>query len=106
MGLSTAWALAGSGHDVTVLEQGPVPNPAGSSFDEHRLIRHPYGPKAGYTRMVAEAYRAWDAVWADVGERLYVGTGTLVLDTAQEGWARASAEALGALGLPVRWLDA
>ena len=39
MGLSAAWALSRRGHDVTVLDQGPVPNPRGASVDQHRLIR-------------------------------------------------------------------
>lgn len=101
MGLATAWALARSGHAVTVLEQGPVPNPKGASVDQHRLIRHAYGAQAGYMRMVSDAYHAWDALWSDLGERLYVPTGTLVLDTTQEGWARQSAAALAAFGVAV-----
>jgi glycine/D-amino acid oxidase-like deaminating enzyme len=44
-------------------------------------------------------------LWAEVGERLYAETGTLVLDTASDGWANASAEALIASGFPVRWLE-
>ncbi|HEY3121313.1 MAG TPA: FAD-dependent oxidoreductase [Vicinamibacteria bacterium] len=104
MGLSSAWALARAGHEVELFDQDPIPNPRGSSFDQHRLIRYAYGERAGYTRMVAEAYRAWELVWEDVGERLYAPTGTLVLATADEQWAVASAAAAGALGQPVRWL--
>ena len=37
MGLCTAWALCRSGHDVVLYEQGPIPNPLASSYDEHRL---------------------------------------------------------------------
>lgn len=105
MGLSTAWALARLHHEVVVFEQGPVPNPLASSVDQHRLIRYPYGAERGYTRMVAEAYDAWDEVWADLGEQLYAPTGTLVFATAQDAWARDSAATLEALGLRVEWLD-
>jgi glycine/D-amino acid oxidase-like deaminating enzyme len=106
MGLSSAWALARAGHEVELFDQDPIPNPRGSSFDQHRLIRYAYGERAGYTRMVAEAHRAWDLVWQDVGETSYVPTGTLVLATADEQWAVASAAAAGALGQRVRWLSA
>ncbi len=99
MGLAAAWALRRRGHDVTVFDQGPVPNPAGASFDQHRLIRHPYGAQVGYMKMVSDAYLAWDALWDDLGESFYVPTGTLVLDTTQEGWAAESAEALEAFGI-------
>lgn len=105
MGLSTAWALARRGHQATVFEQGPIPNPLGSSVDQHRLIRYPYGSARGYTRMVGEAYRAWDELWADLGERLYAPTGTLVVGGKQEGWGQDSAACLESLGVRVEWLE-
>jgi glycine/D-amino acid oxidase-like deaminating enzyme len=104
MGLSAAWALARLGHHVTVLDQGPVPNPRGASFDQHRLIRYPYGAALGYTRMVGEAYGAWDRLWADLGERHYVSTGTLAMGVGDTRWVEASADALKTLGLMVQWL--
>jgi NADPH-dependent 2,4-dienoyl-CoA reductase/sulfur reductase-like enzyme len=51
-GLLTAWALARRGVAVTVFEQGPLPNPHSSSFDEHRIIRHAYGAMEGYARLM------------------------------------------------------
>ncbi|MFT4744824.1 MAG: sarcosine oxidase, partial [Nitriliruptoraceae bacterium] len=43
MGSSTARALVHDGWDVTLLEQGPLPNPHASSGGVHRLIRSTYG---------------------------------------------------------------
>jgi len=105
MGLSTAWGLARGRHEVLVLDQAELPNPRASSSDEHRLIRYPYGAAKGYARMVQEAYGAWEDLWRDVGERLYARTGTLVLDSGNETWARESAASLEQLGLEVKWLD-
>jgi glycine/D-amino acid oxidase-like deaminating enzyme len=105
MGLGSAWALARAGHRVTVYEQGPVPNPRGASIDQHRLIRHAYGNRVGYMRMVVEAYQAWDQLWSDLGEKLYAPTGTLVLDSTTQGWARQTAEALSGLGLTLEQLE-
>lgn len=105
MGLSAAWALRRGGHDVEVFDQAAIPNPAGSSVDQHRLIRYPYGSSVGYARMVADAYLAWRHVWADLGERLYAHTGTLVLVRFENGWAASSAAGLDQLGLRVRWLE-
>jgi len=90
VGLSTAWALRRHGADVTVVEQGALPNPLGSSVDQHRLIRYAYGAQAGYCRMVREAFHAWEAVWRDLGTRLYAETGTLVLSGAGDAWAAQS----------------
>jgi sarcosine oxidase len=67
MGLATAWAATRRGHAVVVLEQGPFPNPLGSSVDDHRVLRRAYGPERGYQAMAAEAYGAWSRLWADLG---------------------------------------
>lgn len=100
MGLSTAWALARSGATVTVLDQGSIPNPLGSSCDRHRLIRYPYGASAGYARRVEEAYRAWDILWKDLGQSYYRPTGTLALEGAKAGWTTDSRDTLDHLGVP------
>jgi sarcosine oxidase len=67
-GLSTAWALTRAGHQVTILEQGPIPNPLAASGDHHRIIRRAYGAASGYGRLIDEAYEAWEEMWADLGE--------------------------------------
>lgn len=94
MGLSAAWALAKRGARVSVFEQYPIPNPLGSSVDQHRLIRYPYGDQTGYCRMVDAAFDAWDRLWADLGEKHYAETGTLGLDGGGGDWAARSAAGL------------
>jgi sarcosine oxidase subunit beta len=94
MGLSTAWALARAGWSVRVVEQDAVPNPRGSSVDDHRLIRHAYGAAAGYMRMIDPAYAAWELLFAEAGERPYVPTGVLALANAPGGWLAESRSAL------------
>jgi glycine/D-amino acid oxidase-like deaminating enzyme len=101
MGLATAWGLAREGRDVELFEQGPLPNPLGSSFDQHRLIRHPYGDYAGYARLVDDAYAAWDLVWSDIGKSHYAPTGMLVLTGKGETWAERSARTLAGIGKPM-----
>ncbi|MEA2754370.1 MAG: hypothetical protein QOJ54_659 [Aliidongia sp.] len=106
MGLGTAWALERLGHQVTIFEQGPIPNPLASSHDSHRLIRFPYGDKAGYMRMVGDAFAVWQRLWADLGETLYCETGTLALASGTTRWFRDSAEALAQAGHTIERLDA
>ena len=67
-GLSTAWSLVKAGHNVSIVEQGPIPNPLAASGDHHRIIRRAYGKAGGYGRLITEAYQAWDDLWADLGE--------------------------------------
>jgi glycine/D-amino acid oxidase-like deaminating enzyme len=100
MGLSTAWGLSRAGWSVTIIEQDEVPNPRGSSVDDHRLIRHAYGAQAGYMRMVDAAYDAWEVLFADIGERPYVQTGVLSVAAGPAGWLGESRAALRQGGYP------
>jgi sarcosine oxidase len=74
-GLSTAWALTKRGHQVTLLEQGAIPNPLGASGDHHRIIRRAYGQANGYGKAITEAYHAWDELWSDLGTSHYDARG-------------------------------
>ncbi|MDX8525625.1 FAD-dependent oxidoreductase [Mesorhizobium sp. MSK_1335] len=67
-GLSTAWSLVKAGHNVSIVEQGPIPNPLAASGDHHRIIRRAYRAGTGYGQLISEAYDAWDELWADLGE--------------------------------------
>lgn len=106
IGLSSAWALARAGHEPVVFEQGPIPNPVSASFDQHRMIRFHYGDQAGYTRMVGQAYAAWETLWADLGARHAAETGVLAVSTAPGDWTDASKASFAALGTPHRVLEA
>jgi len=105
VGLSTAWAAVRAGHSVTLVEQGPLPNPRASSHGAHRLIRAPYGSMDGYAAMIPGAFSAWARLWADLGRSLYAETGTLALGSADSpGWTTASAAQMKRLGIPHRRL--
>lgn len=99
VGLAAAWRLADAGHAVTVVEAGPIPNTDGTSWDEHRLCRLPYGDQHGYAQLMAPAMAAWERVWAALGERHYADTGCLALSTAEGDWTDRSRASLAGLGL-------
>jgi sarcosine oxidase len=82
-GLSTAWALTKRGHRVTVFEQGTIPNPLSASGDEHRMIRRAYGTADGYTRLMDDAFSAWEAMWTDLGVRHIAEIGILTLSQSE-----------------------
>lgn len=100
VGLSVARAAKLKGHEVTVLEQASAPNPRSASHDRHRMIRYPYGDAAGYTRMVTEAFAAWDRVWADIGARHFEDTGALAISLADDDYAAKTLATFRAIDLP------
>jgi sarcosine oxidase len=100
VGLSVAHAAARRGHDVTVLERGPVPNPQGASFDQHRMIRFHYGAAAAYTRMVTEAFAAWERLWAELGERHFADCGAVAISLQSGDYAAQTEAVFRDLGVP------
>lgn len=101
-GLLTAWALARRGIGVTVFEQGPLPNPHCSSFDEHRIIRHAYGAMSGYARLIPGAFALWERLWADLGARHYEETGAAYFLRDDDSWYEPSIRSLQELGIGYR----
>lgn len=101
-GLLTAWALARRGVAVTLFEQGPLPNPRCSSFDEHRIIRHAYGAMEGYARLMPATFQLWERLWADLGQRHYEETGAVSLMRDDQGWYEPSVRSLEELGIGFR----
>jgi glycine/D-amino acid oxidase-like deaminating enzyme len=104
-GLGAARALLKDGHRVTVLEKGPIPNPLGSSGDEHRLTRRPYGLKTGYMRMISDANAAWGRVWDELGVKLQADVGTLGVSAGENDWVAHSLAAMQADGCDVEALS-
>lgn len=82
-GLATAWALTKRGHQVTLVEQGTIPNPLAASGDEHRMIRRGYGSADGYARTISEAFTAWDEMWRDLGRSHLAARGVLAMSQVE-----------------------
>lgn len=99
-GLSTAWALTKAGHQVTIIEQGAIPNPLAASGDHHRIIRRAYGAAAGYGRLISEAYDAWDEMWADLGANHYDPRGFICVSREAGDQAEQMRDGLAAGNYP------
>jgi glycine/D-amino acid oxidase-like deaminating enzyme len=106
VGLSVARAALRRGHAVTLIEQGAVPNPHAASHDQHRMIRMHYGAAEGYTRMVREAFVAWETLWQDVGARHFADCGALAVSAAPGDYADATLTTFRRLDVPHEVLTA
>lgn len=102
-GLSLAWALSRRGHAVAVFEQGAIPNPISSSYDEHRITRHAYGSMAGYAALMPAAFRIWDELFADIGARHYEPTGAVYFIRDETPWYAGTVAALDRMR--IGWRD-
>lgn len=104
-GLSTAWSLAKAGHGVSIVEQGPIPNPLAASGDHHRIIRRAYGKAGGYARLITEAYDAWDELWADLGESHLDPRGFVCVSREQGDEAEQLRDGLAEGGFPFEMVE-
>ena len=98
-GLATAWGLSRRGFAVDLFEQGPLPNPRASSYDEHRITRHAYGELEGYAYLMPRAFATWDAMWRDIGARHYHESPVVYFVREDTPWYTATSRALTALGV-------
>jgi sarcosine oxidase len=101
IGSAAAWALAGRGVSVVLLEQFGLGHARGSSHGATRIFRYSY-PDPGYVRMAMTARESWARLQAEAGEELLVTTGGL--DAGPE--AEACAAALRESGAECDWLTA
>jgi glycine/D-amino acid oxidase-like deaminating enzyme len=63
-GASTALHLAQRGHQVTIIDPGPIPHPLAESTDISKIVRLEYGPDEEYLHLMEMAlpiWRQWNA---------------------------------------------
>ncbi|MCE7030122.1 NAD(P)/FAD-dependent oxidoreductase [Jiella avicenniae] len=97
-GLSTAWALTRRGFQVEVFEQGPIPNPRASSYDEHRITRHAYGTLEGYAYLMPRAFRLYEQLFQDIGARHFSPGSVFYFLRDDVDWYEPVSRSLTALG--------
>ena len=101
-GLSAAWALDKRGFAVTVFEQGPIPNPRASSYDEHRITRHAYGTMEGYASLMPDAFAMYEAMFRDIGADHFARSPVVYFLREETGWYEPVARSLARLGSGMR----
>jgi len=108
-GTTAALAFRERGHDVTLVEPGPLPHPLAESTDISKVVRADYGPDRDYAELGAralEGWRRWNASWS---APLYHETGVTFLSRAPMAagtFEYESYRVLTSLGFPLERLDA
>jgi sarcosine oxidase len=107
LGSGAAYRLARrAGPAVLAIEQFELGHDRGASQDHSRIIRRSYHTP-GYVRLADQAYRAWEELEAEAGERLIVKTGGLDLWPEDAAIPMADyVESMTAVGVPFERLDA
>jgi glycine/D-amino acid oxidase-like deaminating enzyme len=108
-GVTAALALRQRGHELTLLDPGPLPRPEAASTDISKVVRLDYGADEAATAWMEralEGWRAWNRAW---GETLFHEDGLLVLTQGDMTEGSFEAESLATLrrrGQPCRRMDA
>jgi sarcosine oxidase len=105
-GSSLARHLAGTGWDVTLVDQYPPGHVRAASGGESRLIRFGHGSDRWYTRSAWRARALWREIQAEAGAELFVPSGLVWLAHDEHGWESTSEEILRDEGIEARRLAA
>jgi monomeric sarcosine oxidase len=104
MGAITACELARDGAKVALIDQSPLPNPAGASVDHSKVFRFAY-PDQLYAQLAVDALELWHELEADSGENLLTPTGVLMIGRDESSSERETYAALRSLDLAAELLD-
>jgi sarcosine oxidase len=103
-GASLAYRLAGSGWDVTLVEQYTPGHVRAASGGESRLIRFSHGADSWYTRSARRALDLWRELEEESGASLLVQSGVAWFARTEEGWEATSERVLREQGIAVERL--
>lgn len=78
-GVTAAIELKTRGHEVTLVDPGPLPHPLAASTDFSKVVRAAYGSDELYTELAERATRRWREWNVEFGQQLYHETGVLFL---------------------------
>lgn len=78
-GATAAVELSQRGHQVTLLDPGPIPHPLASSSDISKVVRMEYGADEEYMELAERALAGWQEWNREFGVDLFRQTGVLYL---------------------------
>src|SRR5947208_16736285 len=82
-GVTSAIELKKRGHEVTLIDPGPLPHPLAASTDISKAVRSCYGGDEFYTALAERAISRWREWNTEFGLTLYHEIGVMFLRQAQ-----------------------
>ncbi len=105
MGTAAAWALAGRGASVLVLEQFGHIHTMGSHGGGTRMFRHAYAESPAYVPLMRRADELWCDLQHDVGTNIVYRTGVLEMDAPGFDHAKRAKAAADEHAIEFEWID-
>src|SRR5713101_8132910 len=78
-GLTAAIELKKRGHQVILIDPGPLPQPLAASTDISKAVRAAYGADEDYTELAERSIKLWRKWNKELGVKLYHEIGFLFL---------------------------
>ena len=104
-GAGTLYALAKAGVRAIGVDRYAPPHDQGSSHGETRMLRCAYGEGAGYTPLALASVKAWRALEAETGARLFDQVGLTYAGPQSSAFLATTRASAAANGVPLRDLD-
>jgi glycine/D-amino acid oxidase-like deaminating enzyme len=82
-GLTAAIELKKRGHEVVLIDPGPLPHPLAASTDISKAVRGSYGPDEDYTELAERAVPVWRKWNEEFGTEVYHEVGFLFMRRGQ-----------------------
>src|ERR1700751_6163248 len=76
-GVTAAIELKKRGHEVVLVDPGPLPHPLAASTDISKAVRAAYGPDEEYTDLAARSIELWREWNREFGTQLYHEVGVM-----------------------------
>ena len=76
-GVTAAIELKKRGHEVVLVDQGPVPHALAASTDISKVVRTAYGPDEDYTALAERSIKHWRNWNEEFGAKLYHQVGVM-----------------------------
>ncbi len=76
-GVTAAIELKKRGHDVVLVDPGPLPHPLAASTDISKAVRAAYGPDDEYTELAERSIKIWREWNQEFGTQLYHEVGVM-----------------------------